>query len=184
MRSLLCLLLLVSPGVMSAQDHASHHPPAGTPGQAGQAAFAAIREIVAILEADPTTDWSRVNLEALRRHLVTMDRVLMESDVVATSVTGGVQLDVTGAGEVGRAIAEMVGTHAQVLDREPGLRSTSEKLPNGVRLTVTAEDAADVKLVARIRGLGFAGLLATGDHHSAHHLALAKGEAGSAHRHD
>ena len=183
MRSLLWLLLVVFPGVVSAQDHASHHPPAGAPTEAGQAAFAAIREIVAILESDPATDWSRVNLEALRRHLVMMDRVLMESEVGATPVPGGVQLDVTGKGDVARAIGEMVGTHAQVLDREPGLKSVGEKLPDGIRLTVTAEDPNDARLVARIRGLGFAGLLATGDHHAAHHLALAKGEGGAAHRH-
>lgn len=183
MRSLLWLVLIISPGVMSAQDHASHHPSPGAPTEPGQAAFAAIREIVRLLEADPATDWSRVDLEALRRHLVTMDRVLMLSEVVATPVPGGVQLDVTGPGEVAQAIAEMVGTHAQVLDREPGLKSVSGKLAEGIRLTVTAEDSNDARLVARIRGLGFAGLLATGDHHTAHHLALAKGEGGGAHRH-
>ena len=106
----------------------------------------------------------------------------MLSDVVATPVAGGVQLDVTGTGEVARAIGEMVGTHAQVLEREPGLKSVAAALPNGIRLVVTAEDPKDARLVARIRGLGFAGLLATGDHHTTHHLALAKGESG-AHRH-
>ena len=183
MRSLLWLLLVVFPGVLPAQDHASHHPPAGMPAEAGQAAFAAIREIVRLLEADPATDWSRVNLEALRQHLITMDRVVMHSAVIASPVPGGVQLDVTGAGDTTLAIADLVGAHAQVLDREPGLKSVAEPLPNGVRLTVTAENPDDARQVARIRGLGFAGLLTTGDHHTAHHLALAKGEGSGAHRH-
>ena len=36
-----------------------------TPTMPGQDAFGAIQEIVRILEADPKTDWSKVNLEAL-----------------------------------------------------------------------------------------------------------------------
>jgi hypothetical protein len=181
MRLVSSLLFAFLPGLAMAQDHAAHHSPASGATQAGQGAFAAIREIVMLLEADPATDWSRVNLEALRRHLVTMDRVLMQSEVAATLVPGGIQLDVTGAGDVARAITEMVGTHSEVLDREPGLRSLARPLPDGIRLTVTAEDPGDARQVARIRGLGFAGLLATGDHHTAHHLALARGEGGKAH---
>ena len=42
-----------------------------TPTMTGQDAFGAIQEIVRILEVDPKTDWSKVNLEALRQHLST-----------------------------------------------------------------------------------------------------------------
>jgi len=52
------------------------------PTQGGQAAFAAIQEIVRILDADPKTDWSRVNLEGLRRHLQDMDEVTMRAAVL------------------------------------------------------------------------------------------------------
>ena len=38
------------------------------PTRSGQEAFATIGEIVRILEADPRTDWSKVNIEALRHH--------------------------------------------------------------------------------------------------------------------
>jgi hypothetical protein len=37
-----------------------------TPTMPGQDAFGAIQEIVRILESDPKTKWSKVNLEALR----------------------------------------------------------------------------------------------------------------------
>ena len=50
-------------------------------------------------------------------------------------------------------------------------------MPGGVRLTVTAKTPQDPGAVARIRGLGFAGLLALGGHHGPHHLAMARGEA-------
>jgi hypothetical protein len=171
------------PADAAGQDHAAHHAsPGGRPTESGQAAFAAIREIVGLLEADSGTDWSRVDLEALRQHLITMDRVLLHSRVTATPVPGGIQLDVTGTGEVVTAIREMLTAHAPVLDRDPSLRSGAAPLADGIRLTVTAEDPADARTAARIRGLGFAGLLVTDDHHAVHHLAIARGEAG-AHRH-
>src|SRR5579884_926245 len=42
----------------------------GTPSLPGQGAFGAIQEIVRSLDADPNTDWSKVDLEALRQHLI------------------------------------------------------------------------------------------------------------------
>ncbi len=69
----------------SAAQHAAHGTkPSSTkavPREPGQSAFAAIQEIVAILEADPETDWSRVNIEALRNHLADMDNVTLRADV-------------------------------------------------------------------------------------------------------
>ena len=41
----------------------------------------------------------------------------------------------------------------------------------------------DTKAVARIRSLGFTGLLTLGAHHGPHHLALAKGERPAGHAH-
>ena len=46
---------------------------ATSPPMPGQDAFGAIQEIVQILDADPKTDWSKVDLEALRQHLIDMD---------------------------------------------------------------------------------------------------------------
>src|SRR5438270_319404 len=44
----------------------------GAPTEPGQSAFAAIQEIVQILEGDSRTDWTKVNIEALRQHLIDM----------------------------------------------------------------------------------------------------------------
>jgi hypothetical protein len=49
--------------------HATSHA-APQPTEPGQGAFAAIAEIIALLEADPNTDWSKVDITALREHLV------------------------------------------------------------------------------------------------------------------
>ena len=65
------------------------HPAAVRPTEAGQDAFAAMAEIVKLLDADPATDWSKVDLEALRRHLVDMNVVTLKSAVQRTQVAGG-----------------------------------------------------------------------------------------------
>ena len=66
------------------------HPGTVLPTEAGQDAFAAIAEVVKLLDADPMTDWSKVDLEALRRHLIDMNVVTLKSSVQRTQVVGGV----------------------------------------------------------------------------------------------
>lgn len=142
------------------------------PVQAGQAAFGAIQEIVAKLEADPATDWTKVDLEALRQHLIDMDAVTLGAEAQATQVPGGLAVTVTGAGRTLAAIQRMLPAHADELSQLNGWTAKTESLPGGILLTVTASDAAEVQ---HIRGLGFIGLLASGAHHQPHHLAIATG---------
>jgi hypothetical protein len=149
----------------------------GGPSQPGQQAFGTIAEIVRMLDADPKTDWSKVDLERLRRHLVDMDEVVMRAEVKHTPVPGGLAMDVTGTGRTEQAIRAMVVPHAGELDRLPAYAAKTEPIPGGVRLTVTAKSAEDAKAVARLRALGFAGLLTEGAHHGPHHLAMARGDA-------
>ena len=64
-------------------DHAMHGMAgnAAVPTLPGQDAFGAMQEIVRMLEADPKTDWSKVNLAALREHLVDMNAVTLAARV-------------------------------------------------------------------------------------------------------
>ena len=146
------------------------------PTQPGQDAYAAIAEIVRILQADSTTDWTKVNIEALREHLVDMNRVTLASSVRQTEIPGGLQMDVTGDAATAAAIRRMIHEHAAVLDQMPDYSAETREIPGGVRFTVVARHADDARQVAMIRGLGFSGLLTVGAHHAAHHLALARGE--------
>jgi hypothetical protein len=161
------------------QPGMTHDAPAAKPTEVGQAAFAAIAEVVRLLEADPTTDWSTVNLEALRQHLRDMDLVLMRARVAQAPVEGGVRMEVTGEGEVVDAIRRMLHSHGQALAAELPVATALAHHPQGLTLTVTAKDAADATYVAKLRGLGFAGLLVAGDHHGPHHVMIAKGLGGS-----
>src|SRR5512136_560845 len=89
----------------------------GAPTLPGQDAFGAIQEIVRILEADPATDWSKVNLERLHQHLIDMNEVTLHSAVTAEPVPGGLQMDITGTGRVEQAIRDMVGPHTNELNQ-------------------------------------------------------------------
>ncbi len=163
-------------------DHAAHQAAmkpcdAPRPTLPGQAAFAAIGEVVRMLKADPNTDWSRVNVEALRQHLIDMDDVTMHAVVAQRSVSGGLEMEVTGTGRTVAAIKRMAINHSRMLGQEGEYRATAQEIASGARITVTATQPNDARMVAQIRGLGFAGLMTEGDHHAAHHLALARGDA-------
>jgi hypothetical protein len=170
-------------GAMPHGMHQQHHPAGGGPMQPGQGAFGAMAEVVGILEADPATDWSKVDMERLRQHLIDMDEVVLRASVKATQVPGGLLMEVTGEGRTARSIRDMVIPHSAELDGMPAWSVKAEPIPDGARLIVVAREPADARTVARIRGLGFAGLLVQGGHHSPHHLAMAKGEMPASHKH-
>lgn len=153
------------------------------PHQVGQAAYAAIAEIVGILEADAGTDWSKVDLERLRQHLLDMDDVTMRAGVAQRPVEGGFEATVTGTGRTVGSIRRMTNSHAAALAAGTDYRMVVTEIPDGVRVRVTGAQAGDQALVARIRGLGFIGIMAADDHHAPHHLALARGASATGHQH-
>jgi hypothetical protein len=155
-------------GAMMAAEMASAGPAEG-----GQGAFAAIAEIVALLMVDPATDWQKVDIEGLRQHLIDMEEVTLRSEVTAHPVPGGMGFSVTGTGRTLRAIHAMVPAHAGFMDGRDGWRWRAMVTKDGAMLSVFGATPADE---ARIAGLGFIGVMALGNHHPAHHLALAKGE--------
>ncbi len=150
--------------------------PGAAPLQPGQAPIAAIQEIVGLLEADPATDWSKVNIDALRRHLVDMSAVTLSADVKTESVEGGARFTVTGAGPVRESIRRMVTAHAATMNGVDGWRFEAAEVEGGATLVVrpAAKDAA------KLPGLGFFGVMTRGMHHQEHHLMIARG--GNPHR--
>lgn len=159
-------------------DHSSHMSGATTAAApSGQDAFAALTAVIATLEADSTTDWSTVNIEALRQHLMVMNDVTLGARSRQSEVAGGSRMDVTGDGRVAESIRAMLHAHAPMLGGMGPYRATVDDIPGGVRFTVTASDPRDQKTIAKIRALGFSGLLTLGAHHAQHHLALARGQA-------
>ena len=144
----------------------------GEPSMAGQDAFGAIQEIVQMLQADPATDWSKVNIGALREHLIDMNEVTLNAAAAERMLDNGIEITVTGQGRTREAIKRMVPAHVQELTKI-GWNAKSEGLPDGVKLTILASESVPV---TKLKALGFMGIMVQGAHHQPHHLMIAKGE--------
>lgn len=174
------LAVLALPAVAQPpQVHAGH--PAMAPGDAtaaphqmGQPAFAAIQEIVGLLQADPTTDWSRVDIEALRQHLIDMDNVVLRAAVSTTVRDGGVIFDVSGEGAVRESIRRMITAQAATAHGDAGSTYKALLTDRGAMLIVETTDAV---AVAKLKALGYFGLVAQGPHHQVHHMMIARGQS-------
>lgn len=158
----------------SHMDHARHvHGGEATvPTMPGQEAFGTIQEIVRILEADPATDWSKVNIGALREHLIDMDEVTMRARAIERPLADGVEIIVTGEGRTRTAIKRMIPAHAHELAALGWSARTEERL-DGVDLVVTS---GDPRLAVKVKALGLMGIMVQGAHHQQHHLAMARGQ--------
>jgi hypothetical protein len=180
-KSVFVLIVVAATSAAQAQGTLPATPPAamhqgqpyGIPAESGQSAFGAIQEIVAALQSDPRTDWSKADIDALRQHLIDMDEVTLRADVRKEPVEGGLRIEVTGTGRTLAAIQRMVPEHAHEIQGTNRWTVQAATLPNGVVLTVTA---ADPSATQRIRALGFMGIMVQGSHHRMHHLAMAKGD--------
>lgn len=169
MRLVALLLALSLSGPVAAQHShsATGHEMSG-PQETGQSAFAAMAEIVALLRADPDTDWANVDIAALRRHLVDMELVTMGAEVTRSARPAGIRFEIRGAPRVLEAIRAMVPAHAPFLAAETGWDVTTEDFGDGVALLVDGDSD-------QIQGLGFFGLMTIGAHHQEHHLMMARG---------
>jgi hypothetical protein len=159
-------------------DHAAHDSGAvhqkAIPTMPGQDAFGAIQEVVRILEADAETDWTLVDIDTLREHLIDMNELTLRATSQADLVEGGLRVRVTGSGRTLEAIRRMVPAHAHEIHGQDGWSVTAETIADGVILTAVATEPEQV---AKIRGLGFMGIMVRGAHHQPHHLAMARGMA-------
>lgn len=169
-------------GHEAGMDHATHSQ--GQPLQdmiltePGQGAFAALSEVVRVLEADPDTDWGQVDLAGLRAHLVDMDRLISDTVVEETSLPDGLSAMATGDADTIATLRRMVPAHAAQLAQDDRWSVEAVEMENGVELRVTSSKPA---VVARIQGLGFFGLMASQDHHREHHMMMARGADMHAH---
>lgn len=186
--SLVAALLLVTPCTLFAQetqhsmDHNSHNIAQGETvatdmvvalpaTEQGQSAFAAIEEIVLALNADPNTDWSKVDISGLREHLVDMELVFTDAATQVREIENGFVFTVTGVGKTASAIQRMAFAHASIMNGVGDWAFRPVRHDAGVVLTVTtATDDMD-----KLRAIGFFGIMAMGMHHQDHHWMMATG---------
>lgn len=163
---------------MAPSVHEQHVATMGTidekilPVESGQSAFAAIGEIVTLLKNDPTTDWSKVDIDSLREHLVDMNELTLHTSVDSAVEGKKVVFRVSGEGRSRRAIQAMMPAHASVLSAANLFDVDVEKIENGAIMRIVFDTE---KQRQEIQALGFYGIMAIGAHHQEHHLQMAKG---------
>jgi hypothetical protein len=146
--------------------------PQQLPKEVGQGAFAAIHEIVGMLEGNPKTDWSKVNIDALRQHLIDMDNVTLHARITYEPIANGEHIHVSGDGGVRDSIQRMVTMHVAMAGDTPDWHMQAMNAPDGVHLNVTAKTAIGLQ---KMKALGLIGMMAEGVHHERHHMMLATG---------
>jgi hypothetical protein len=141
--------------------------------ESGTDPFATLQEVITALEADPSTNWERVNIEALRLHLVEMQDMTINVAVKQRHINNGFQAVVTPTtSNAVQSLTRVLSGHPEKMKAETGW-DMQVRDNNGVfTLTVTTDNAIDV---AKIRGLGYIGVMAYGNHHQPHHWAMASG---------
>ena len=144
------------------------------PTETGQSAFAAIAEIIALLENDPHTDWSEVNIDALRNHLTDMNQLTMSASVTTQQLSGeAIQFQVVGQGRTLQAIQTMVPAHARMVRTTNDWDIEVVDETDGVTLIVTPGTPEGY---TKLNALGFFGFMTIGAHHQLHHIQIAKGK--------
>ena len=181
--SVLALVLLLLPPNLRAQSHAhTKHQPPGQNNQPvlsepGNDVFGTIQEVIRKLEADPKTDWSKVNLEALRQHLIDMRNFTLKVEVISREpLSNGLQLVIESTTpEAAASLKRVLNAHPSMLEQETGWEmNVQARSPGKYKLEVTSPQAADA---AKIQGLGYIGLMAYGGHHKHHHWMIATGKS-------
>ena len=138
----------------------------------GQSAFAAIAEIVAKLESNPNTNWNVIDIKGLREHLRDMNKVIIDAVTVAKEIDGGMQFTVTGGVDVKSSIRRMTLAHTTFMNNVNGWEYKAKKVDGGAVVTVLVPPQDQ----AKIKALGFFGMIASGSHHQLHHWMMASGK--------
>jgi hypothetical protein len=162
-------MMVVASGAMAQHAHTR-----GSPNETGQSQFAAIAEIVTLLRDDPDTNWARVDVKALRDHLVDMDNVTTGASVERTVDEMSVTFMVTGDQVVAASIQRMVLAHSPMLQGSSDWTVTARGIEGGASMLVQVESDEELN---QVLGLGFFGLMTIGAHHQQHHLMIATGRS-------
>jgi len=150
--------------------------------EAGNDVFGTIQEVIAKLNSNPNTDWGKVNLEALRQHLLDMNDMTLNVEVMSQKpIHNGLEAIVRPTtARAALALERVFKTHPIQLKRETGWTMQIKKHNDQYILTTTSENPRDT---SKIRGLGYIGLMAYGNHHQSHHWAMATGKNPHANHH-
>lgn len=174
----LVLFAFSLPVIAQSHSHQEQHSDSNTQpelSEPGNAIFGTIQEVIRHLEQDPDTDWSKVDLEGLRQHLLDMRDIAENVEVVdQREIDNGVTLVIAPlTSRADEALERVLAAHPEQLRRETGWQMLVGRQGDQFRVTITSDDPEDT---AMINGLGYIGLMAMGDHHQPHHWSMGSGK--------
>ena len=142
--------------------------------QPGNDIFATIQEVVNQLLRDSRTDWSRVNIEALRQHLIDMENFTVNIEILSqVNIEHGVEIVLKPTiAQAEASLDRAFAAHPAMLKQEVGWIMNADKSRDRYTITITSTNKTDV---AKIRALGYVGAMVMGNHHQPHHWAMATG---------
>ncbi|NOX15311.1 MAG: hypothetical protein GXP61_04700 [Epsilonproteobacteria bacterium] len=142
--------------------------------EAGNDAFGTIQEVIRNLKNDPNTDWSKVNIEALRAHLSDMEDITLNIKILSQkNIPNGVVVIIKPTTpRAYSALKKVFQAHPRQLKKDTGWDMRVEEKNKNFTITITTSKKNEVN---EIRGLGYIGIMAYGSHHQLHHWMMAKG---------
>ena len=142
--------------------------------EAGNDAFGTIQEVIKKLNDDPQTDWSKVNIEALRAHLSDMQEMTLNIEVISQkNIPNGVEVTLQATTpRANRALKRAFMAHPNQLKKETGWVILVEDKNQNFTIKATTTKSNEIN---KIRALGYIGLMAYGSHHQPHHWMMATG---------
>ena len=187
MKKTLIIGLLLSSVLYASGDHMGNHLHEGkmtnhmtTDGkiallEAGNDAFGTIQEVIKKLESDPETDWSKVDIEALRVHLSDMQDMTINIEVISQNdIPNGVETTIKATTpRAYKALKRAFMAHPKQLKKDTGWNMKVEEKNKNFIIKATTSKKNEI---AKLRGLGYIGLMAYGSHHQPHHWMIATGK--------
>ena len=142
--------------------------------EAGNAIFGTIQEAIKFLDANPNTDWTKVDIEALRQHLIDMENFTSGVEIVAQKDTDkGTEVIIKATSNAAQAsLGRALAAHPSMLNSETGWNMVVKQVGDTYKLTIETDKPAERP---RLRALGYIGVMALGNHHQVHHWLMASG---------
>lgn len=167
--------------VYATDEHSmEHHQQMATQNQAlllteaGNDIFGTIQEVIANLNANPNTNWDKVNIGALREHLLDMRDMTINIEVISQDrLKNGSKILIRPTNIRSRqAMKRVLSAHPAQLKKETNWQMQVHKQEDKYLLITTTDKPKEVN---KINGLGYIGLMAYGSHHQPHHWSMATG---------
>ena len=142
--------------------------------EAGNAIFGTIQETIKALDADPNTNWEKVDMDGLRQHLIDMENFTSGVDVLSQkNIEKGAEIVIRAKSEAAHhSLDRALKAHPSMMASETGWTMGVKQNKEQFTLTIETQKPAEV---ARLRALGYIGVMALGDHHQVHHWMMASG---------